>query len=177
MAFKSNALPFLLATWKGDGNWSLSLRKGSKWPYVTFLNKKRKTILSLVCFCFFYGKRVFQFAMWQEEWLSSLMKWRRLHWKFSSSHFILSTQITFPRSFAFREDMWVLETSGIIHELKNKREYVRFLCAYYFFWWQLKKACDSMVHKCHGGYCNSLAFCDFWKTGIFPLAVNDWCKV
>ena len=61
------------------------------------------------------------------------MKRRRLHWTFFSSHFILGTQITFPRSFAFREDMWVLVTSDSINELKNKREYVRFLCAYYFF--------------------------------------------
>lgn len=62
------------------------------------------------------------------------MKKRRLHWTFFSSHFILGTQkITFLRSFAFREDMWVLVTSDGINELKNKREYVRFLCAYYFF--------------------------------------------
>ena len=56
-------------------------------------------------------------------------------------HFILA-----HRRLCFLEPLLLEKTCGflwpivITFESKNKREYVRFLCAYYLLWWQLKKA-------------------------------------
>ena len=81
----------------------------------------------------FLGKRVSQFSMCQGEWPDYLMK--------RNFHFILA-----HRRLCFLEPLLLEKKCGffwpvvITFEPKNKRECVRFLCAYYFLWRQLKKA-------------------------------------